>query len=108
MTVTRRVSLLGIAAVVGFLIYHSVTSWGWKGQLQTPAGVPTASAAYTCGPLWGSAYLHGPATTPYPLVGTPCAQRAKYQALTAVDVLLGVVAVGFVAGWKKVRTPSLS
>lgn len=108
MSVSRRVAFLGIAVVVGFLIYHSVTPWGWKGPLQTPVGSPTASAAYTCGPLWGSAYVHGPATTPYPLVGSPCAERHKYQALTGVDVLVGVVAIGMVVSWKRVRTPSLS
>lgn len=107
-SMTRRVILLAVAAVVGFLIYHSVTPWGWTGQLQTPAGDPTASASYTCGPLWGSAYIHGPATTAYRLEGTPCGDRHPYQVLTAVDVLLGVVAIGFVAGWKKIRTPSLS
>ena len=107
MSLTRRVILLAVAAVVGFLVYHSVTPWGWTGQLQTPAGAPTASASYTCGPLWGPAYIHGPARTAYPVEGIPCGERHTYQVLTAVDVLLGVVGLGIVAQWKRIRTPAL-
>lgn len=108
MSLTRRAVLVVLAAAVGLIIYHSVTSWGWTGQLQTPVGVPPQSVSYTCGALWGSAYVHGPRQTSYPLQGTPCGERGSYQVMTAIDVLLGVFAFTMVAGWRRVRRPAAS
>lgn len=104
MSLTRRAVLVVLAAAVGFIIYHSVAPWGWSGQLQTPVGVPAQSVSYTCGSLWGSAYVHGPRQTIYPLQGTPCGERASYQVMTAVDILLGVFAFTVVVGWRRVRS----
>ena len=100
--------MVAIAAVLAFIVYHSVTPWGWTGDLRTPAGVPAASVNYSCGALWGSPYVHGPEKLAYPIQGTPCGARSSYQVLTGVDALLGVFAIAVIVGWKRVRTPSLS
>lgn len=103
MSLTRRAILVALVVVVGFVVYHSVTPWGWAAPTQPPPGVAAVKVSYTCGALWGSAYVHGPRQTAYPLAGVPCGERRPYQVMTAVDVLLGVFAFAAVAGWRRVR-----
>jgi hypothetical protein len=45
--------------------------------------------------VWGAASVHGPDSTPRPVVGTPCGQRDSRRRLAAVDVLIGVVGIGY-------------
>lgn len=101
MSTTRRLVLLALVVFVGYTLYHAVTPWDWTGQLQTPP--PIQSVSYTCGPPWGSAYVHGPRRTAAPLTSTPCGPRTTYQVMTAVDVLCGVFGIALVAGWRRVR-----
>jgi hypothetical protein len=99
----RRIFLLGLLAFVAFNLVHAVMSYGWSGELQTPPGAAAVEVSYTCGPPFGSGYVHGPATTAYPLSGKPCGQRTQYQLLTVIDVLLGVGGIALVLGWERAR-----
>jgi hypothetical protein len=100
----KRILILGgIIVVVGFIVYHAVSPWAWTGQLKVPKGVPDQSLSYSCGPPWGSGYVHGPATTAYPLDGTPCGQRGQYQIMIGVDVVIGIFAVSAMGLWSRTR-----
>lgn len=97
----RRGAIVVIALVMAIGVYHAFTSYAWSGTLQTPKGAKTASVTYTCGPPWGSSYVHGPATTPYPVQGVPCGQREQYRTMIAIDVVLGLIALAAVTGWHR-------
>jgi hypothetical protein len=58
--------------------------------LAVPPGHHAMSVTYTCGPLWGSGYVHGPTRTPFPRVGSPCSSsnRTEDQTVTIVDLVL--------------------
>jgi hypothetical protein len=99
----RTLVLGGIIVVLGFVVYHAFSPWGWTGQLKVPTGAPARSVSYTCGPPWGSGYVHGPDTTAYPLDATPCGERGQYQIMIGVDVLVGVFAVFAVGMWSRTR-----
>lgn len=94
----------GTIVILGFVLYHAVSPWGWTGQLRVPTGMPDQSISYTCGPPWGSGYVHGPDSAPaYPVVGTPCGERGQYQIMIGVDVLVGVFAVVAIGLWSRTR-----
>jgi hypothetical protein len=63
--------------------------------LAVPPGHPASSATYTCGPLWGSDYIHGPAETPFPVTGSPCSAsvRTQDQIMTIIDMALSIGAL---------------
>ena len=105
MITTRRLVLVGLALLLGFMLYHAVSPWGWTGQTQPPPTVASQNVSYTCGAPWGSGYVHGPASTAYPLDGVPCGERRTYQVMTALDVLLAVFAVAGLATWHRLRRP---
>jgi hypothetical protein len=86
-------ALLVFVVIVGV---HAVTPWKWSGQ--TAAPVPQ-SVYFRCGAPWGAAYVHGPTTTAYPLVATPCGQRSDLRVLSGVDLLLGALGLIAVATW---------
>ncbi|HLI54217.1 MAG TPA: hypothetical protein VKU88_07825 [Acidimicrobiales bacterium] len=109
MSATRRVILAGLLVFLGFVVFHSVTPWSWSAPQAAPAGVTARQVSYTCGPLWGSGYVHGPPSTAYPLQGTPCAHRASAQLVSGVDVAIALAGVAVVAaGALRPRQPQES
>jgi hypothetical protein len=99
----RRIVLVLIAIVVGTGLYYAFRPYDWSAQLQTPAGVKQQVVKYTCGPLWGPGYVHGPATVAYPFPGTPCGERTQYEVMDGVDVALGALGAGFLLVWPAVK-----
>jgi hypothetical protein len=97
----RRVALVVIVAVVAFGVYHALISYEWSGPLDTPTGVAAKYVDFTCGPPWGTAYVHGPTSTPYRIEGTPCGQREEYRVMTVIDVVIGGIAFALIAGWSR-------
>jgi hypothetical protein len=100
---TRTLILGGIIVVLGFVVYHAVSPWGWTGQLKVPKGVADQSVSYTCGPPWGSGYVHGPETPAYPVDGKPCGQRGQYQIMIGVDLVIGTFALSAIGLWSRTR-----
>jgi hypothetical protein len=101
----RRLILVGLVLFVVLVAYHAATPWKWAAATTPPAGVKVQVVSYTCGAVWGSGYVHGPATTAYPLAGRPCAGRGSYQVLTVLDVFLAVFAIAVLASWGRVVHP---
>lgn len=102
MSFYRRAAIVLIALVMALGVYHAFRPYGWSSSLIVPKGVKAATVNYTCGPPWGSSYVHGPAVLPYAASnGSPCGQRGEYRAMIAVDVVVGVAAIGFLAGWPR-------
>lgn len=101
MSTARKTFLVGLILFVAFVVYHALVPYGWSGQTNVPAGVASQDVSYTCGAPFGTAYVHGPATTAYPLNGTPCGQRSDYQIMTVVDVIFGALGIGVVLAWRR-------
>jgi hypothetical protein len=76
--------------------------WKWHSVVRTPPGVPGRTIVFDCGPPWGTNSARGPAS-PYPVVGTPCAERSQYRVMTGVDVLLGGIGIVVVVRWARWR-----
>jgi len=90
-----------IVVVIAFGL--SVAVWATRPWTDTkPMVAPTGvkqqvpdTVKYQCGGVWGSASVHGPASTPRPVIGTPCGQRDERRRLAMADVLVAVVALGY-------------
>ena len=94
-------------AVIGLLAFGLLVA-GWATRpwtdtkpLAPPPGVkqsvPPDIVHFQCGAPWGSASVHGPTSTPRPVVGTPCGQRDERRRLAAVDVAIAAVGVGYLS-----------
>lgn len=101
LSTARKTILVGLILFVGFVVYHALVPYGWSGQTNAPAGVAPQDVSYTCGAPFGQGYVHGPATTAYPLNGRPCGERADYQIMTVVDVVVGALGIGAALAWRR-------
>lgn len=103
-----RIALAALVFFVGFVTYHAVTSSSWSGPLNVPPGVAARTVSFTCGPVWGSSSVHGPATTAYAVQGTPCGARHSDRIMTSIDVVGGVLAILLMASWGRIQRRSES
>ena len=78
-----------MAAVVAF----SLRPRQWHGELAGTA--PVQYVTVTCGPAWGSGYVHAPEHLSAPVAGTPCGDRQSMQLTSGLDV---VVTLGVLLG----------
>jgi hypothetical protein len=101
MSATRRLVIAGLVLFLCFSLFHAFRPYGWSGQTAPPPGVAIKNVSYTCAAPWEAGYVHGPATTPYPLSGTPCSERSQYQIMLAVDVFLVALALGVALSWRR-------
>ena len=100
MTVSRRILLVALTLFLGFALYHAVSPYKWTGETNPPVGVAAQYFSYTCAAPWGAAYVHGPATTPFPLTDKPCGVRSSYQVVGGIDVVLAVLAITALYSWE--------
>jgi hypothetical protein len=103
MSMRRQLALAGSLIFVAFVAYHSFKPWKWSAQLVTPVGTATQYVSYECGPVWGTAYVHGSADAQYPLPSQPCGERREYQFVSGLDLLLGGAAIAVVLGWHRLH-----
>ena len=96
----RTLVLALVALIVAVGVWHGVVSYSWSGQLVTPKGAKAEFVNVTCGPPWGSAYVHIP-SIPHPISSPPCAQRQQYRIMIAADVVVGAVIFVLVLGWTR-------
>lgn len=94
-----------VALVVGVGVWHSLVSYSWTGPLVTPTGAKAETVTVTCGPPWGSSYVHIP-SIPHPISGTPCGQREQYRFMVAADVVIGAVVVAVLVGRTRRARPN--
>ena len=97
MSTTRRLLLAGFVLLLAFSVVRGLTSWSWKGQLETPPTI-TKFATYSCGPVWGSDTVKG-APHQYVLLSSPCGQRRQYQIVLGLDAMVGLVGAVMVVAW---------
>jgi hypothetical protein len=102
---TRRgwLGTLALVAFVVFVLVRALLPTQWHGQLSTPTGVANEFVTVHCGAPWGSSSVRGPATTAYPVAGNPCGDRRSLQAVSAVDLGLGVAGIALIVGWNRRR-----
>ena len=94
MSTRRWLIMAGLLVFVVIVGVHAVIPWEWSGQTSAP--VPE-TVSFQCGALLGADYVHGPTTTAYPVVGTPCSGRRFRQTTTGLDLLLGTLGIVAVA-----------
>jgi len=73
--------------------------WTDTKPLAPPPGIKQQvpdTVKFQCGAPFGSATVHGPPSTPRPVVGTPCGQRDERRRLAFADIILAVVGIGYV------------
>jgi len=93
--------MYALIALTAFAL--SVAVWATRPWTDTKPMVPPAgvkqqvpdTVKYQCGAPWGTASVHGPASTPRPVIGTPCGQREARRRLAFADVVLGVIGLGY-------------
>jgi hypothetical protein len=98
-TTRRRLVAALFGAFTLAILLLSLLPHKWHGTLVTPPGVPAQNVVYTCGPAWGSDYVHGPTNLQYPVSGTPCGDREQLRFTGVLDVALGLSAVSIVVFW---------
>jgi hypothetical protein len=109
----RRGLIIAAFTLFGlYIAYHALSSSTMHVSLDTPAGQPGESVTYTCGPPWGSDYVHGPAHPKYPLSFVPCATRNSDRTMSGVDVILALAGIVITLNWARFRhtegnTPSV-
>jgi hypothetical protein len=94
-----------VALVVGVGIWHGLVSYGWTGQLKTPTGAKTEFVNVTCGPPWGSSYVHIPSIS-HPIEAVPCGQRQQYRVMIAADVVVGAGVIAVLVGRTRRARPA--
>jgi hypothetical protein len=98
----RGLAMLGFAIFGLFGLYYAVFPAAWHGTLVTPPTVAAQTVAYSCGPLWGSGYAHGPAHLAYPLSTSACSSRGADRAMDAFDIVVAVIGVVLTLAWRRV------
>jgi len=94
---------MAIIALLAFGLLVAVwatRTWTDTKPLVAPPGVKQQvpdTVKYQCGAPWGGARVHGPASTPRPVMGTPCSQRDERRRLAFVDVVLALAGIGYLA-----------
>jgi hypothetical protein len=101
----RRWVGLGISAWIVVIVALSVIPHKTSIPLATPAGQKAMTVSFTCGPLWGSGYVHGPRATAYPLTSKPCTTRQTERDMTVADVIFGLIVIVVLLEFAR-RTPS--
>jgi hypothetical protein len=94
----RMWAVVLLAAFALSVAWWASSSWTDTKPMEAPAGVKQQvpdTVKYECGAVWGAASAHGPTSTPRPLIGTPCDQRESRRRLAVLDVLIGVVGIGY-------------
>jgi len=87
-----------LAAFALSVAWWAASSWTDTKPMVPPAGVKQQvpdTVKYECGAVWGAASVHGPTSTPRPVVGTPCGHREERRRLAAADLLIAVVGIGY-------------
>jgi hypothetical protein len=99
--VTRQIVFVLIAIVMVTGLYYGFRSYGWSGaeEESTATGVTTAVLKFSCAPLFGTDYAHGPAYIPSKANGVPCGQRRQYQIMDGVDLGAGSLGIGALMVW---------
>ncbi|HEV3352735.1 MAG TPA: hypothetical protein VG076_07410 [Acidimicrobiales bacterium] len=94
----RKWAVVVLVAFALAVAFWGTRSWTDTKPLVPPPGVKQQVAdtvKYECGALWGSASVHGPTSTPRPVVGKPCGQREARRRLAFADIILAVVGIGY-------------
>lgn len=101
MKVTRQIVFVLIAIVMVTGLYYGLRSYSWSGAEEEPTagGATTAVLTFSCAPLFGTGYVHGPAYIPSRVNGVPCGQRRQYQIMDVVDLGGGALAIGALMVW---------
>jgi hypothetical protein len=98
----RRWLVTAITAFVVLVAVFSCLPYHWTGTLNTPKGQNAQTVSVRCGALWESGSVQTK-TTDFPVEGTPCGTRNRDQAMSFVDVGVGVIAVFVIGTWGRRR-----
>ena len=98
MSQTRWLLVIGFAAYAVYMVIRGFTGYTSVVGLTVPSGVAAKSVTVHCGAPFGSARVHGPATTPYPLSRSAC-DTTQMRIILPVDVLLGLLGIAVVTSW---------
>jgi hypothetical protein len=94
-SVWRSVGVAAIAVWCVAIVVLSLVPIHAEASLIVARGKPAKTATVSCGPVWGSGYVHAPAAVKAVISGNPCSSRRDEKVMTVVDV--GLVAGGLVA-----------
>jgi hypothetical protein len=103
---------LVVVALVAFGLLVAVwgtRSWSDTKPLAPPPGVKQQvpdTVRFECGAPFGSASVHGPASTPRPVVGTPCGHRDERRRLAFVEIVAAAIAIGYVMLGRRPHEPT--